>query len=161
MLLKLVDLFAFLSVVLRAGTLVFQSLLLGGVLFVLWVARSSPAGRAGEHCKNPEVVVEAAASQRGRPGHRAVALPLCELSCADGDGGDRVRRRCRRELLYLGLYRADGRPDDGGRRQRQQEHREVGAAGTGGRGDGRVGDDESRCLAPHRTPAADHAVERP
>jgi copper resistance protein D len=42
MLLKLVDLFAFLSVVLRAGTLVFQSLLLGGVLFVLWVARSSP-----------------------------------------------------------------------------------------------------------------------
>ena len=42
MLLKLVDLFSFLSVVLRAGTLVFQSLLLGGVLFVLWVARSSP-----------------------------------------------------------------------------------------------------------------------
>src|SRR5580700_5279318 len=43
MLLKLVDLFAFLSVILRAGTLVFQSLLLGGVLFVLWVARSSSA----------------------------------------------------------------------------------------------------------------------
>jgi putative copper resistance protein D len=42
MLLKLVDLFAFLSVILRAGTLVFQSLLLGGVLFVLWVARTSP-----------------------------------------------------------------------------------------------------------------------
>ena len=42
MILKLVDLFAFLSVILRAGTLVFQSLLLGGVLFVLWVARSSP-----------------------------------------------------------------------------------------------------------------------
>ncbi len=42
MLLKLVDLFSFLSVVLRAGTLVFQSLLLGGVLFVLWVARDSP-----------------------------------------------------------------------------------------------------------------------
>src|SRR5664279_3157916 len=42
MLLKLVDLFAFLSVILRAGTLVFQSLLLGGVLFVLWVSRTSP-----------------------------------------------------------------------------------------------------------------------
>ena len=42
MLLKLVDLFAFLSVILRAGTLVFQSVLLGGVLFVLWVARTSP-----------------------------------------------------------------------------------------------------------------------
>src|SRR5271169_3422161 len=42
MLLKLVDLFAFLAVVLRAGTLIFQSVLLGGVLFVLWVARSSP-----------------------------------------------------------------------------------------------------------------------
>lgn len=42
MLLELVNLFAFLSVVMRAGTLVFQSLLLGGVLFVLWVARSSP-----------------------------------------------------------------------------------------------------------------------
>jgi putative copper resistance protein D len=43
MLVKLVDLFSFLSVVLRAGTLVFQSVLLGGVLFVLWTARSSPA----------------------------------------------------------------------------------------------------------------------
>lgn len=41
MLLKLVDLFTFLSVVLRAGTLVFQSVLLGGVVFVLWVARGS------------------------------------------------------------------------------------------------------------------------
>jgi len=43
MLLKLVDLFSFLSVVLRAGTLVFQSVLLGGMIFVLWVARNSPA----------------------------------------------------------------------------------------------------------------------
>jgi putative copper resistance protein D len=42
MTLKLVDLFAFFSVILRAGTLVFQSLLLGGVLFVLWVAQGSP-----------------------------------------------------------------------------------------------------------------------
>ena len=42
MLVKLVDLFSFLSVVLRAGTLVFQSVLLGGVLFVLWTACSSP-----------------------------------------------------------------------------------------------------------------------
>jgi putative copper resistance protein D len=41
-LLKLVDLFAFFSVILRAGTLVFQSVLLGGVLFVLWVSRYSP-----------------------------------------------------------------------------------------------------------------------
>ena len=39
--LKLVDLFAFFSVVLRAGTLVFQSVLLGGVLFVLWTTRPS------------------------------------------------------------------------------------------------------------------------
>ncbi len=39
MMLKLVDVFGYLSVILRAGTLVFQSLLLGGVLFVLWVAR--------------------------------------------------------------------------------------------------------------------------
>lgn len=43
MLVNLVDLFSFLSVVLRAGTLVFQSVLLGGVLFVLWTARYSPA----------------------------------------------------------------------------------------------------------------------
>jgi putative copper resistance protein D len=43
MLVKLVDLFSFLSVVLRAGTLVFQTVLLGGVLFLLWTARSSPA----------------------------------------------------------------------------------------------------------------------
>ena len=40
--LQLTDLFGFFSVVLRAATLVFQSLLLGGVLFALWVARSSP-----------------------------------------------------------------------------------------------------------------------
>jgi copper resistance protein D len=42
MLLKLVDLFSFFSVLLRAGTLVFQSLLLGGILFGLWTARASP-----------------------------------------------------------------------------------------------------------------------
>jgi copper resistance protein D len=41
MLVKLVDLFSFFSVVLRAGTLVFQSTLLGGVLFGLWIARAS------------------------------------------------------------------------------------------------------------------------
>lgn len=39
---QLVDLFGFLSVILRAGTLVFQSLLLGGVMFVLWVSREVP-----------------------------------------------------------------------------------------------------------------------
>ncbi len=38
---QLVDLFEFLSVILRAGTLVFQSLLLGGVLFILWVSRNT------------------------------------------------------------------------------------------------------------------------
>jgi putative copper resistance protein D len=42
MLLKLVSLFSFFSVLLRAGTLVFQSALLGGVLFGLWIARPSP-----------------------------------------------------------------------------------------------------------------------
>ena len=40
--LQLVDLFAYFSVLLRAATLVLQSLLLGGLLFVLWVARRSP-----------------------------------------------------------------------------------------------------------------------
>jgi putative copper resistance protein D len=39
MMLKLVDIFGYLSVILRAGTLVFQSVLLGGVLFVFWIAR--------------------------------------------------------------------------------------------------------------------------
>jgi putative copper resistance protein D len=43
---QLVDLFGFLSVVLRAGTLVFQSLLLGGVIFVLWVLRNVPGEAA-------------------------------------------------------------------------------------------------------------------
>jgi len=42
MLLQLVNIFGFLSVLLRAGTLVFQSLLLGGVLFVFWIARPTP-----------------------------------------------------------------------------------------------------------------------
>jgi putative copper resistance protein D len=37
--LQLADLFAFFSVLLRAATLVFQSLLMGGLAFVLWVAR--------------------------------------------------------------------------------------------------------------------------
>ncbi|MGB7556273.1 MAG: CopD family protein, partial [Candidatus Korobacteraceae bacterium] len=39
---QLVDLFGFLSVVLRAGTLIFQSLLLGGIGFILWTARGVP-----------------------------------------------------------------------------------------------------------------------
>ena len=39
---QLVDLFGFFSVVLRAGTLVFQSLILGGIFFVLCTARSNP-----------------------------------------------------------------------------------------------------------------------
>lgn len=43
---QLVDLFGFLSVILRAGTLVFQSLLLGGVVFVLWTSRSTPCDDA-------------------------------------------------------------------------------------------------------------------
>ena len=41
MMLKLVDIFGYLSVVLRAGTLVCQSFLLGGFLFSSWIARSS------------------------------------------------------------------------------------------------------------------------
>ncbi len=39
---QLVDLFGFLSVIMRAGTLVFQSLLLGGVVFVIWTSRDTP-----------------------------------------------------------------------------------------------------------------------
>ncbi len=42
MLVKLVDLFSFLLVVLRACTLVSQSVLVGGVMFVLWTARYLP-----------------------------------------------------------------------------------------------------------------------
>jgi copper resistance protein D len=38
---SLVNLFSFFSVVLRAGALVFQSMLLGGTVFVLWIARAS------------------------------------------------------------------------------------------------------------------------
>lgn len=37
--LKLVNIFGYLSVILRAGVLIFQSLLLGGVLFRFWIAR--------------------------------------------------------------------------------------------------------------------------
>jgi len=39
---QLLDLFGFFSVVLRAGTLVLQALLLGGIVFILWTARSRP-----------------------------------------------------------------------------------------------------------------------
>ena len=41
--LKLVDIFGYLAVVLSAATLVAQSLLLGGLIFIFWIARSSPA----------------------------------------------------------------------------------------------------------------------
>ena len=44
---KLVDIFGYLSVWLRAGTLIFQSLLLGGALFIFWIARGSPEISAG------------------------------------------------------------------------------------------------------------------
>ena len=47
---QLVDLFGFLSVVLRAGTLIFQSLLLGGIVFILWTARDVPG--------NPESILK-------------------------------------------------------------------------------------------------------
>lgn len=40
--LKLVDIFGYLSVLLRAGTLVGQSFLLGGVPFMYWIARPAP-----------------------------------------------------------------------------------------------------------------------
>ncbi len=40
--LKLVDIFGYLSVLLRAGTLIGQSLLLGGVLFLYWISRPAP-----------------------------------------------------------------------------------------------------------------------
>ena len=46
MILKLVDIFAYLSVILRAATLIGQSLLLGGVLFLFWIAR--PKAELGE-----------------------------------------------------------------------------------------------------------------
>src|SRR5690348_10035684 len=36
---KLVDIFGYLAVVLSAGTLIGQSLLLGGLLFLSWIAR--------------------------------------------------------------------------------------------------------------------------
>jgi len=42
MLPNLVDLFSLFSVMLRAGTLIFQSAVLGGVVFGLWIARASP-----------------------------------------------------------------------------------------------------------------------
>ena len=40
--LKLVDIFGYLAVLLSAGTLVGQSLLLGGLIFTYWIARPSP-----------------------------------------------------------------------------------------------------------------------
>jgi putative copper resistance protein D len=39
---RLIDLFGYLSIFFRAGTLVFQSVLLGGVFFLLWIARPTP-----------------------------------------------------------------------------------------------------------------------
>jgi len=45
--LKLVDIFGYLSVLLRAGTLVGQSFLLGGVLFMFWISRLSPEVSSG------------------------------------------------------------------------------------------------------------------
>ncbi len=39
---QLVDLFGYISLLSRAGTLIFQSLLLGGVLFLIWIALPAP-----------------------------------------------------------------------------------------------------------------------
>ena len=39
---KLVDIFGYLAVLLSAGTLIGQSLLLGGLFFLFWIARPGP-----------------------------------------------------------------------------------------------------------------------
>jgi hypothetical protein len=46
MLTQLLDVFSFVSLVLRGGTLAFQSLIVGGVIFTLWILESSPSGRS-------------------------------------------------------------------------------------------------------------------
>ena len=72
MLVKLVDLFSFLSVVLRAGTLVFQSVLLGGVMFVLWTTRYSPDA-------SEESMARVEASSWKLLGWSAVSLAVVQL----------------------------------------------------------------------------------
>ena len=72
MLVKLVDLFSFLSVGLRAGTLVFQSVLLGGVMFVLWTARYSPAA-------SPESIEKVQASSWRLLRWSAMGLAIVQL----------------------------------------------------------------------------------
>ena len=48
MLTQLLDVFSFVSVLFRGGALAFQSLILGGVIFTLWILESSPSGRTGQ-----------------------------------------------------------------------------------------------------------------
>ena len=72
MILKLVDIFGYLSVVLRAGTLVGQSFLLGGVLFLYWIARFDP-----EVPMDPLVRVRKASQRMFRIA--AIALVLVQI----------------------------------------------------------------------------------
>jgi copper resistance protein D len=72
MILKLVDIFAYLSVVLRAGTLVCQSLLLGGWLFILWIAR--PGAQA-----SPDAIDRVRASSLRTVRICAIALAVVQV----------------------------------------------------------------------------------
>jgi putative copper resistance protein D len=69
---NLVDIFGYLSVILRAGTLVAQSLLLGGIVFLFWIARPNAA-------INAEALERSRASARRMLLFAAIALALLQV----------------------------------------------------------------------------------
>jgi copper resistance protein D len=72
MLVNLVNLFSFFSVLLRAGTLVFQSMLIGGTVFVLWVAQ-------GRQCTPSESILSVRASSWRLLSVSALGLAVVQL----------------------------------------------------------------------------------
>ncbi len=159
MLVKLVDLFSFLSVVLRAGTLVFQSVLLGGVLFVLWIARRSPDA-------SDESIDRVQASSWKLLRLSAVGLAIVQLLylyvdsavlMASADIGFQAVVGANffisgSIVLVAALLTAIVA-------SRQQEHRPMGAAGADGGDHDGVGDDQPCGVAAVGTSAVDHVVE--
>src|ERR1019366_8174172 len=144
---QLVDLFGFLSVVLRAGTLVFQSLLLGGIVFVLWIARGAPG--------NPESIEKMQSGSWTLLRFSTIGLIVMqvlylyvELGCVDDHGRDRLPRSDRSKLLSLGEYCAGGGGGGLFGGTPALEGRTLAVAGAGDDRTGRIAHDEPRRFPP-------------
>ncbi len=144
MMLKLVDIFAYLSVLLRAGTLVFQSLLLGGWLFLFWIARPSSevADSSLERVRGVSLRLFRVA---------AIALVVMQVLylyvnsavlMATAEIGISARRWSK--LLHRRKRDSAGRPDPSGNRALGRQVRRLVDGAAGSARTRRLGDDQPR-----------------